>query len=69
MTGMTTAENKAFHKKGHGLYSMKHEWKGQQSGGNPAEIESYEWICYCDNCGVEMDDDNKDEDCPSLKEQ
>jgi rubrerythrin len=48
---------------------MKHRWKGQQQGGNPAEIESYEWVCYCDNCGVEMDDDNEDEDCPLAKKE
>jgi hypothetical protein len=42
---------------------MKHEWKAQQQGGDPTEIESYEWICYCDNCGVERDDDNKDAEC------
>ena len=28
-------------------------------------IESCEWVCYCDECGVEFNDDNKDDDCES----
>ena len=51
---------------------MKHKWKGQQQGGNPSDIGSYEWICWCDNCGVESDDDNEHEECtvmPSLTEE
>jgi len=42
---------------------MKHKWKGQQLGGSPVEETSTEWICYCDNCGTERNDDNKDEVC------
>lgn len=45
-------------------FKMKHEWKGQQQGGDPADAGSYEWVCYCDNCGIEMDDDNEHSDCP-----
>jgi hypothetical protein len=43
---------------------MKHKWKGQQQGGDPADVGSYEWVCYCDNCGAESDDDNEDGECP-----
>lgn len=42
---------------------MKHKWKGQQLGGNPANESSYEWVCYCDECGAERTDDNVDEEC------
>jgi hypothetical protein len=41
---------------------MKHEWKGGMTPSTPdSPPEGY---CYCDNCGMEQDDDNKDEDCP-----
>ena len=30
-----------------------HKWTGRQQGGCPSEIGSYEWVRYCDVCGVE----------------
>jgi hypothetical protein len=38
-----------------------HKWKHQRAGGNPADIESYEWVRFCDVCGIEdtcEDDEN-----------
>jgi hypothetical protein len=42
---------------------VKHVWKGQQMGGDPADAGSTEWVQWCDNCGVEADDDNEDGEC------
>lgn len=40
---------------------MKHEWKGGMTPSTPdSPPEGY---CYCENCGVEQDDDNRDEEC------
>jgi hypothetical protein len=43
--------------------TTKHKWTGQQAGGHPADASSYEWVCYCSECGVEQNDDNENEDC------
>lgn len=48
---------------------MKHKWKSQQLGGDPAEYTSYEWVTYCDECGAELNDDNEDEECPPYTEE
>lgn len=48
---------------------MKHAWRGQQSGGDPTDAGSREWVCYCSNCGVEWDDDNVDEECKGDQEE
>jgi hypothetical protein len=41
---------------------MKHEWNGGMTPSTPdSPPEGY---CYCDNCGAEQDDDNKDDECP-----
>jgi len=40
---------------------VKHEWNGGMTVGtadNPPE-----GYCYCDNCGAERDDDNRDGEC------
>ncbi len=31
----------------------QHKWVGRQTGGSPDMAESYEWVEYCDVCGVE----------------
>ncbi len=31
----------------------EHKWTGKQMGGPPDAAESYEWVEYCDVCGVE----------------
>lgn len=31
----------------------QHRWKGQRMGGSPDMAESYEWVEYCDVCGIE----------------
>lgn len=36
----------------------EHKWVGKQQGGNPADVESCEWVCYCDVCGVENHEDD-----------
>jgi hypothetical protein len=30
-----------------------HVWVGRQMGGSPDTAEAYEWIEYCDLCGME----------------
>lgn len=30
-----------------------HKWTGRQVGGHPANAESYEWVRFCDLCGME----------------
>lgn len=30
-----------------------HKWTGLQRGGNPADAGSYEWVRYCEVCGIE----------------
>lgn len=47
---------------------MKHVWKGQQVGGHPADAGSTEWVAWCDNCGVEADDDSKDGECEPVED-
>lgn len=42
---------------------MKHVWKGQQMGGDPADAGSTEWVQWCDGCGVEADGDNEQGEC------
>lgn len=32
---------------------MSHKWVGRQVGGSPFNAESYEWVRYCDICGIE----------------
>jgi hypothetical protein len=43
--------------------TAKHRWVGQQAGGKPGDASSYEWVCYCDVCGVERNEDNDDGEC------
>jgi hypothetical protein len=43
--------------------TAKHRWVGQQAGGRPDDASSYEWVCYCDVCGVERNEDNEDGEC------
>lgn len=31
----------------------EHKWTGVQRGGDPAEAGSYEWVRYCQVCGME----------------
>jgi hypothetical protein len=35
----------------------QHRWVGKQMGGSPDMAESYEWVEYCDICGVENTED------------
>lgn len=42
---------------------MKHRWKSQQLGGSPDEPTSYEWVTYCDMCGDELNEDNRNGEC------
>ena len=42
---------------------MKHAWKTQRRGGDPAEEGSYERVTYCQACGIELDEDNRDAEC------
>jgi hypothetical protein len=45
---------------------MKHEWKGGMTPSTPdSPPEGY---CYCDNCGAEQDDDNKDGECVPVED-
>lgn len=30
-----------------------HAWIGRQMGGSPVDASSYEWVRYCQNCGIE----------------
>jgi hypothetical protein len=39
--------------------TAKHRWVGQQAGGRPDDASSYEWVRYCDVCGVERNEDNR----------
>ena len=41
--------------------SEKHQWVGHKDPNTSSEFG--EWVVYCDNCGAEQDDDNKDEYC------
>jgi hypothetical protein len=41
-----------------------HVWKGQRAGGDPADAGSYEWVSYCENCGVEQSDETENLPCP-----
>lgn len=41
----------------------RHKWKTQRAGGPPDVADSYEMVTYCDKCGTELDDDNKDSVC------
>lgn len=34
-----------------------HVWTGKQMGGPPDMAESYEWVGYCDVCGIEGPED------------
>jgi hypothetical protein len=31
----------------------QHHWVGRQMGGPPNALGSYEWVKYCDVCGIE----------------
>ncbi len=33
--------------------ATEHKWKMQRMGGNPANAESYEWVRFCEVCGIE----------------
>jgi hypothetical protein len=37
-------------------------------GGDPADAGSTEWVQWCDNCGVEADDDNEDGECKPVED-
>lgn len=51
--------------------SGDHDWVTQRQGGNPANIESYEWVTYCSLCGMEYPGDDADipacEDAPDAE--
>jgi rubrerythrin len=42
-------------------YHVKHKWKSHKNPNTATEFG--EWVVYCDVCGTEQDDDNKDEQC------
>lgn len=42
--------------------SMLHKWVGKRVGGHPADAGSYEYVRYCENCGLE--DSGEDEPIP-----
>lgn len=44
-----------------------HKWVGRLVGGNPANAESYEWVRYCEVCGIE--DTCQDDLPPCMGEQ
>jgi len=39
----------------------EHKWKFQRVGGSPAEADSYEYVRFCEVCGME---DNCEDDLP-----
>lgn len=41
-----------------------HVWRTQRQGGSPDMAESCELVTYCQACGVEQTDDNRDDPCP-----
>lgn len=43
----------------------QHEWTGCQRGGNPANEDSYEWVRYCKNCGMEDTCEDPMPPCPA----
>jgi len=36
-----------------GIQAGQHKWTGCRRGGSPAEADSYEWVRYCEVCGME----------------
>lgn len=40
----------------------KHKWIMQRTGGSPVNAEPYEWVRYCEVCG--MEDTCEDEQMP-----
>lgn len=43
-----------------------HKWTGQRAGGDPADGSSYEWVRYCDVCGMEDTCEDPLPPCPGL---
>jgi len=35
------------------IQAGQHKWTGCRRGGSPAEADSYEWVRYCEVCGME----------------
>ena len=42
----------------------EHKWTGCRRGGSPSEADSYEWVRYCEVCGMEDTCDDPLPDCP-----
>lgn len=47
----------------------EHEWTGCQMGGNPANVESYEWVRYCKVCGMEDTCEDPQPPCPGSDDE
>lgn len=41
-----------------------HKWIGRQRGGDPADAASYEWVRYCEECGMEDTCEDPLPECP-----
>ncbi len=41
-----------------------HKWTGCQLGGHPADVTSYEWVRYCEVCGMEDTGEDPLPPCP-----
>ncbi len=37
--------------------NCEHKYIGRQVGGDPTEASSYEWVEYCEKCGLENNGD------------
>lgn len=46
-----------------------HQWKTQRQGGHPADATSYERVCFCEVCGLELTEDNQDSECDPLRDK
>lgn len=40
-----------------------HKWVSRRMGGNPSDAESYEYVCFCDVCGDELTEENRNGPC------
>jgi hypothetical protein len=46
-----------------------HKWVGQRRGGDPADAGSYEWVRYCEICGMEDTCEDPLPPCPGVEAQ
>ena len=51
MTTIPAPQNPA--ERNAGAAMSEHRWVGRQLGGSPVNAESYEWVRYCEVCGME----------------